>query len=343
MDVLVNWLGGLNVEDRHEEIWKQYNVAIRNVYRVRGAYILETDQGLKLYRNYEGSENKVEFEQSVKQHLYNEGYSNVDLYLRNQNGELITADSMGTKYIIKSWFNGEECNLREESDIVAASRNLANLHNYMQNVQTGLDDQNAKYINDLSTQFDKHNRELKRVRGYIRDKKQKNEFEVCFLNVYNQFYEQGLTALEILKESGYGNLLEDCVERNTMCHGNYIYHNILMLPDSIATTNFEKVSVGVQMLDLYCFIRKVMEKNNWNITYGNLIIEEYGNIRLISEVEMKILYVLLLYPEKFWKVTNFYYNARKSWVPRRNIQKLENLSEQAKDKDLFLMQLEKLI
>ncbi|WP_455714163.1 CotS family spore coat protein [Anaerosporobacter sp.] len=330
------------MEDRHEEIWKQYNVAIRNVYRVRGAYILETDQGLKLYRNYEGSENKVEFEQSVKQHLYNAGYSNVDLYLRNQNGELITADSMGTKYIIKSWFNGEECNLREESEIVAASRNLAHLHNYMQSVQTGVDDQSAKYIYNLSTQFDKHNRELKRVRGYIRDKKQKNEFEVCFLNVYNQFYEQGLTALEILNNSSYEKLLEQCAQKNTMCHGNYIYHNILMLPDRIATTNFEKVCIGVQMFDLYCFIRKVMEKNNWNITYGNLIIEEYGTIRSISKEEMKILYVLLLYPEKFWKVTNFYYNARKSWVPRRNIQKLEDLSEQAKDKDAFLMQLEKL-
>lgn len=331
------------MEDRHEEVWKQYNVAIRNVYRVRGAYILETDQGLKLYRNYEGSENKVEFEQSVKQHLYNAGYSNVDLYLRNQNGELITTDSMGTKYIIKSWFNGEECNLREESEIVAASKNLANLHNYMQNVQTGLDDQNAKYIYNITTQFDKHNRELKRVRGYIRDKKQKNEFEVCFLNVYNQFYEQGLMALEILKESGYENLLEQCVAGNTMCHGNYIYHNILMLPDSIATTNFDKVCISVQMLDLYCFVRKVMEKNNWNVIYGNLIIEEYGKIRSISKEELKILYVLLLYPEKFWKVTNFYYNARKSWVPRRNIQKLENLSEQSKDKDAFLVQLEKLI
>lgn len=331
------------MEDRHEEIWKQYNMAIRNVYRVRGAYILETDQGLKLYRNYEGSENKVEFEQSVKEHLYKTGYSKVDLYLRNQNGELITADSMGTKYIIKSWFNAEECNLREVSDIVAASRNLADLHNYMQSVQIGSNDQNAKYVTNLGTQFDKHNRELKRVRGYIRDKKQKNEFEVCFLNVYNQFYEQGITSLEILRESSYENLLEQCVAKNTMCHGNYIYHNILMLPGGIATTNFDKVCIGVQMFDLYCFIRKVMEKNNWNVEYGNLIIEEYDKIRTISKEELKILYVLLLYPEKFWKVTNFYFNARKSWVPRRNIQKLVSLSEQTKDKDAFLMQLEKLI
>lgn len=339
----VKWLGGLSVEDRHEEVWKQYNMAIRNVYRVRGAYILETDQGLKLYRNYEGSESKIGFEQSVKEHLYSTGYTNIDLYFKNQKGELITTDSMGTKYVIKSWFNGEECNLREEQDIIAASKNLANLHKHLIEITSNPEEQYEKYTYNLVTQFDKHNRELKRVRSYIRDKKQKNEFEVCFLSAYNEFYEQGIEALEILKQSNYEQLLNTCIEKKTTCHGNYIYHNILMHGDSIATTNFEKVCIGVQMLDLYCFIRKVMEKNNWNITYGNLIINDYNKVKSITREELDILYVLLLYPEKFWKITNFYYNARKSWVPRRNIQKLQGISEQSKDKNLFLEQLKSLL
>lgn len=328
------------MEDRHEEIWKQYNMAIRNVYRVRGAYILETDQGLKLYRNYEGSDNKIEFEQSVKEHLTKTGYSYVDVYLRNQNGELITTGAMGTKYVIKSWYDGEECNLRDEKEIIAAARNLANLHKYMLHVDSGMEEQIEKYTYNITTQFDKHNRELKRVRGYIRDKKQKNEFEVCFLSVYNKFYEQGLAALEILNGTNYENMLANCVKESTMCHGNYIYHSILMMAgDTIATTNFEKTCVGVQMLDLYCYIRKVMEKNNWSIALGNLIISEYDKVKTITQEELKILYVMLLYPEKFWKVTNFYYNARKSWVPQRNIQKLANLSEQAVLKDAFLNQI----
>lgn len=315
-------------------------MAIRNVYRVRGAYILETDQGLKLYRNYEGSDNKIEFEQSVKEHLTKTGYPYVDVYLRNQNGELITTDAMGTKYVIKSWYDGEECNLRDEKEIIAAARNLANLHKYMLHVDSGMEEQIEKYTYNVTTQFDKHNRELKRVRGYIRDKKQKNEFEVCFLSVYNKFYEQGLAALEILNGTNYENMLADCVKERTMCHGNYIYHSILMMAsDTIATTNFEKTCVGVQMLDLYCYIRKVMEKNNWSIALGNLIISEYDKVKTITQEELKILYVMLLYPEKFWKVTNFYYNARKSWVPQRNIQKLANLSEQAVLKDAFLNQI----
>ncbi|HEX3077030.1 MAG TPA: CotS family spore coat protein [Lachnospiraceae bacterium] len=324
------------MEDRHEEIWKQYDMEIHNVYRARGAYILETSQGLKLYKNYEGSENKVEFEQSVKEHLFLTGYTNVDLYMRNLAGELVSSDSLGGKYVIKNWFMGEECNLKDERDIIAAARNLANLHNHMKNIR--IEDANLKdkYTSNLISQFDKHNRELKRVRSYIREKKQKNEFEVCFLSSYVEFYEQGLEALDILKQSDYMKQLEECQKHNIVCHGNYIYHNIIMGNAGIATTNFEKVCISVQMFDLYGYIRKVMEKNNWNIPIGTLILNEYNRTRTISMEELRILYVLLLYPEKFWKVTNFYYNARKSWVPQRNIQKMISLQEQVKEKMLFL-------
>lgn len=331
------------MEDRHEEVLKQYNIEIRNTYRVRGAYIIEAKQGLMLYRNYEGSENKIEFEQFVKEHIYASGYKNIDRYVRNQAGELISTDTMGYKYVVKEWFLGDECNLKEISNISEAVRNLAKLHRVMQQITVGEDMSYSHYIYNLEMQCEKHNRELKRVRSYIRDKKQKNEFEVCFLGMYDEFYKQGIDALDFLQKSGYQKRLEQCVNQKTMCHGNYIYHNILMTAKDIATTNFEKVCIGTQVYDLYCFIRKVMEKNNWNIYYGDLIIEEYNKILPLSIVDVKILYALLLYPEKFWKVTNFYFNARKSWVPRRNIQKLVSLSEQAGSKDLFLKRLEQMI
>ena len=56
----------------------------------------------------------------------------------------------------------------------------------------------------------------------------------------------------------------------------------------------------------------------------------------IDKDDLKLLYVLLLYPEKFWKITNFYYNGKKSWVPQRNIQKLIGIQEQMEMKKQFL-------
>ena len=48
------------------------------------------------------------------------------------------------------------------------------------------------------------------------------------------------------------------------------------------------------------------------------------------------LYYRFAYPEKFWKIVNFYYNSGKAWIPGRNMEKLEKLFAQDKEKQDFL-------
>jgi hypothetical protein len=86
-----------------------------------------------------------------------------------------------------------------------------------------------------------------------------------------------------------------------------------------------------------------MEKNDWDILYGSNMIESYDRIKPISKKELGVLYVLLLYPEKFWKITNFYYNGKKAWVSGRNIQKLVSIGEQNIKKEMFLKSLESIL
>lgn len=358
------------MEDRSQEALKNYHLKINNIYRARGAFLLETDCGLKLYKSFEGSKNRALFEDKVKQHLSQSGYPNTDLFVRTTENELVSEDSAGCQYVMKNWFWGEECNLRELSQIEAAAANLARLHSLLNEVEFSREQLEHNIAPDLMETFEKRNRELKRVRAYIRDKRQKNEFELLYVNYYDIFYEQGMAAAGKLLESSYTALMEEAVRRRSICHGNYTYHNIIMLKakteaisktyippgwinkqplcvadikgagSMLATTNFEKSFIGLQIFDLYHFIRKVMEKNDWDILYGSNIIEAYDCVKPISKSELNILYLLLLYPEKFWKITNFYYNGKKSWVSGRNIQKLNMIGEQSNKKDIFLNRLE---
>ncbi len=157
--------------------------------------------------------------------------------------------------------------------------------------------------------------------------------------------------------------MKEALEHKYICHGNYTYHNVIMLKANqmsinfktynneeslsaaalrgsikanMATTNFDRACVGIQITDLYQFMRKVMEKNDWDLDTGSMILDNYTRILPVDKDELKLLYVLLLYPEKFWKITNFYYNGKKSWVPQRNIQKLIGIQEQMERKKQFL-------
>ena len=91
----------------------------------------------------------------------------------------------------------------------------------------------------------------------------------------------------------------------------------------MATVNFDRMHINIQVNDLYLFLRKVMEKNSWNVDLGISLVNAYDRERPMSREEKKYLYILMLFPEKFWKIANHYYNTRKSWTCGRNQEKLE--------------------
>ena len=100
--------------------------------------------------------------------------------------------------------------------------------------------------------------------------------------------------------------------------------------------NFERAVVDVQITDFYDFLRKVMEKHNWDVELGNRMISEYDKVRNISGEEHRILKVMLMYPEKFWKIVNQYYNGNKSWIPDKNMGKLDVVLNQEDRKEKFV-------
>ena len=69
---------------------------------------------------------------------------------------------------------------------------------------------------------------------------------------------------------------------------------------------------------------------------GKELLEVYERIRPLSALSKIDLYYRLSYPEKFWKIANFYYNSGKAWIPGRNQEKLEKLLAQEKEKKEFL-------
>ena len=81
-------------------------------------------------------------------------------------------------------------------------------------------------------------------------------------------------------------------------------------------------------MDLYYFIRKVMEKNGWDIKYGEAVIKGYESVKKLSDEERHILAVFLMYPEKFWKLSSYYMNGKKTLMTEKNMKKLELLNEQ---------------
>lgn len=71
-------------------------------------------------------------------------------------------------------------------------------------------------------------------------------------------------------------------ERYSICHGGLNQHHILMGRDYVAVTGFGRMHLGLQVEDLYYFMRKVMEKHNWDCGLGNGMLEAYERVLPMS-------------------------------------------------------------
>lgn len=307
---------------------------------MKGAYLLETAQGLKLFGSCHVSEGKAEFEQKVKQTLADAGFADTDRYVRTREGTLLVQGPYNETFLMRDWFDGEECNVRRTEQILTAVRTLAELHLRLGHVELTETEQTFCQQPSVPDLLCRRNKELRRVRTYIRDKKQKSAFESMYLNQFPKLYEQAEEAAEWLEKERYLEYYKKALEEKRMLHGNFTHHSVLMLPKGeTAVINFEKASTGIQIHDFYLFFRKMMEKYDWDTAIGYDMIDTYSSVRPIPEQEQELLLVLLWYPEKFWKIANHYYNNRKSWIPQKNMQKLILTMEQAERKQECLKQL----
>lgn len=320
------------MRDDELRILEQYDIDVRNTRKVRGAILCDTAQGPFLLREMQFSEKRMLTLDRLINHLREQGIGNIDWILKDREEQLFAISEDGTKYFLTRWFHGRECDIHRESDLLEAARNLTRIHGALE----GLYIEGLQEGENLQEEFYRHNREIKKVRTFMRDKVTKGDFELTFLKHFDTMYGCATCALEQLKASHYMELLEISRQRHQMIHGDYNYHNIIMLHDGIATTNFGHARQDLQVVDLYYFLRKVMEKHHWNVVLGDKILNEYQKIRPVTKEETEFLAICIAYPEKFWKAANSYYRSRKVWIPAKNLEKLEMVIRQTEEKKAFL-------
>lgn len=314
----------------------QYGLEVRKSVRTRGGIAVLTDDGYKLLYECTRSDSYYERENMITAGIKRTGFEYIDTYVMTAEGTLFSQDAQGRKYILKDWFDAQECDIRNETHVAMAAGTLAVLHGHMMNMDKC--EHELKYNNatDMRMKFDKHTKEMRMVGNYLKGKKNKNEFEMLMRRSLMTFHEEALIAAQELEEMDYGSRIEKARTSYEMCHGSYNYHNVLFTDRVCAVTGFEHCCVDCQINDLYQFMRKLLEKNGWDARAGHSVIEAYSEVRPVSDDDMKLLRINFLYPEKFWKVINFYNNSNKSWIPRKSIEKLEGVLAQNDARRAFI-------
>ena len=317
------------MNEKDLKILEQYDKQIVKTCRGRGSYICDAaNHQCLLLKEYEASENRAETILQVLLTVMEDQRLSVDVFVRNKQGRLVSRDREEQGFILKEWRHGRECDVKKEDEILYAVEYLARLHTQLQMIQDI--DLHQRQMTCME-EFKKRIRELKRIQNYVNQKKSKTEFEQNFMSELPRYYEEAKAAEE--------KAAKIKTEPLQLCHGDYTQHNILIGEDGIFIVNFDKCHYGSQMEDLYLFMRKILEKYDWDVDLGLNMIERYHAFKKISDEQRQELYLRFSFPEKFWKIANHYYNSKKVWGVGRNLNKLEKLTKQTQMKQQFLDQI----
>ena len=314
---------------RPEQLLEKYPLTVKSFAKGRECYLCDTSLGNLALREYRGSGERAAFLAEMLKHLKTSGLL-VEEILLSADGEILVEDEEERKFILCENYHGAECDTKNEADMVEAVKTLARLHNASQTFPGKIPEPVCRNRNSLLNSCEKHNRELKQVKNYIRGKKKKNNFEMLFVRQCESFIQKAVAVTDALRNVAYRE------ELYGFCHGDYNQHSVIFSKRGIAIVGLERFTYDLQIRDLANFVRKMMEKNNWDIKLGIALIQAYDDIHELKKEEKEYLYFFLAYPEKFWKLANHYSNAHKSWLSERNVEKLEKVILQEEKREAFL-------
>ena len=331
------------MNDRAVSLLEQYEIEVTGTRKGRGAILCDTDKGTLIFKEYMGSPQHLRVQQRLLRTVEKRGLVETEQLLPTKEGELFVRDHDGVKYLLKTYREGRECNVRETEECLAAVRVLAKLH---LSTQDGLlpepelprqveqsPEPTPEIPFNVAAEYEKRNRELRRIRKFLLGRSQKTWFEISLLGCFDRFMEMSREASE-----GWQSYAATARKhpREVYCHGDYQYHNVLTYQRNWYLINFERCILDDPVRDLHLLMRKLLEKSGWSVSLGERLLSEYERIRPLSAISRIDLYYRLAYPEKFWKIANFYYNSGKAWIPLKNLEKLEKLTAQEKEKKEFL-------
>ncbi len=321
--------------DKMVEVYGAYDLQINQVMRGRGAFVLRTDKGIFQLKALDVNPSRLEAEYEFKESLVELGFDSIDYVVKNQDDQQYTCDRYGNPFVMRRFFLGRECNPTNNQDVIVGVRNLARFHQVGKEAFEKTEkDVHIRIIGD----FKKRNQSIKRVNNYILRQKSKREFETKFLKTFDYFYGQGERC-----QKEYEGLCQ-CKNHLGYCHGMYNHHSLIINLDdrpSVGTISFDKFYLGNQMDDLYHYIRKMVEKNDYSFGVLTTILDEYSRINPLTKEDYQYIYINYCYPEKLYKLGNQYMNGSKNWLSPKLLEKMNKFIEDEGKKQLILDRMEK--
>lgn len=319
---------------------EKYGIKIHSSKPWRDGYLIVCDKGRFHYKKSTVSLSRISFIHGARMFLKENGFNEIDDYLRTMTGEpyVLVDDSPYTMTFLPE---GRECNFDDETDVLMSVRLLARFHKASKGYVPPADSISKDELGKSRTVAIKRLDEIKKfhklsIYG-------KNEFHKLFNEKANYFIKISEDCIKLFESEEYKKCIDAACKDRYLSHHDLTYQNIIINEDIYYLTNFDCCCFDIKVYDVANIIRRKMRKCDWDLEWGRKILYEYRKIEPLSEDDLFVLKILLLFPQKLWRVINKYNNSNHMWSQKFYIQKLKEVLDELPSHKIFIEQFESII
>jgi CotS family spore coat protein len=297
-----------------------YGISVDNAKLSKGVFFLDTKEGIKILKKIAIWNERIEFVYFFQEYLIDKGFYNVDRFiLTKEEKPYFTLNNMN--FVLKEHVQGEEVNFEYTADAVQAAKMLARFHN----VSEGFEAPDDIVIPDnLGKLIDVYNRRsVELTKNYKKALKRRGEFDNLYIAYYDYFMQNAEIAKKIINGSSYDISVQKTRERKGICHHDYNQHNLIKANKDYYIINLDYCCLDLAVYDLANLLRRRLRKCKWSLSDGNKIISEYTKYKSLSYEELNVLRAMLYFPQKYWRVSNKYYNSKVGRFEKSHLNMME--------------------
>lgn len=204
-------------------------------------------------------------------------------------------------FTLTNWANGKKLDYDNTEECINSVILLAKIHNRSTNIPLIINPNFENNFINTKCKFIKYDRELDDLISFA--KLVKDNFSKIFILNFNSAKYLSYIAIKYSSIINFKNL------NLSGCHGDYVNKNILIRNNKVIPIDFDRACIDFSVSDLGYFLRRYLRRSNinWNFNFMDLLVKYYNEFNPISLDEYFYLISYLSFPQKFLKISKYYF------------------------------------
>lgn len=318
------------------------NIKFKNTDKQRAVFKVNSDSGLKCLKKVYYDEGNLLFIYSVIEWLNMKNILCPRLLSTKEGHKFVKYND--DLFILTDWIDGRKCDYNNLNDIILMSRNLGKIHKHSKGFRPI---EGSIIKNSDSTFYTSQYKHFNSLLDFWNSAIHINDaFSRLYIEMFEYNYGKARESIDILSTIDFSRLLGDEVSNHAICHLDYVNKNIIFTKDeTIYLIDFDNTRIDMPVHDICYFLRRILKRDDtaWDFNVFKAAMESYEKIRPLSKAEYKVILALLLFPQKYWKVSRDYYKNRKVCNPAPFLNMLKKASYKQTEHNKFCEELKNYI